>query len=102
LNSSRIFPEREMPDVRDTSTSFPIALPTARLTDREIQRLNLWAKRSTLPAWRVFDPSMASTPPETITRLISEWQAMRSVLELVGEFAGDLGELLRRLEGAGQ
>lgn len=79
-------------------TSAPIALPHTRLTELEIHRLSVWAQRSTLPAWRTFDPSMASTPPDTIARLISEWQAMRAVLELVGEFAGDLGQLLRKLE----
>jgi hypothetical protein len=45
---------------------------------------------------------MPSTPPDTIARIVNEWQAMRAVLELVGEFAGDLSELLKRLEGEDQ
>lgn len=77
------------------------ALPHARLTEVEAQRLVGWAERSTLPAWRELNPALPATPPETIARLVAEWRAMREILELVGEFAGDLGQLLHRLHGTG-
>ena len=67
------------------------------LSDDEARRLAAWANRSTLPAWRQFDPAMASTPPETILRLIAERDALRAVVDVIGDFAGDLGDVLRRL-----
>lgn len=67
------------------------------LTDAEAQRLATWANRSTLPGWRLLDPAMPATPPETILRLIAERDALRAVVDVVGDFAGDLGEVLLRL-----
>ena len=67
------------------------------LTDSEAHRLAAWAERSTLPAWRQLDPAMPATPPDTILRLIAERDALRAVVDVVGDFAGDLGEVLRRL-----
>jgi hypothetical protein len=84
-----------------TPRSFPLPLERQPLTELEVNRLGLWSARSSMPAWRSFDPTMPSTPPETIARLIEEWRAMRQVLDLIGEFAGDLGALLKRME-AGQ
>lgn len=81
------------------ATPFPPPPPVDRLTDLEVVRLGLWARDSTLPAWRRFDPALPSTPPDTIARLIAEWTAMRAVLDLIGEFSTDLGELLRRMNG---
>jgi hypothetical protein len=81
-----------------TPQPFPLPLQRQPLTELEVIRLRLWSARSSMPAWRTFDPAMPSTPPETIERLIEEWCAMRQILDLVGEFAGDLGTLLKRME----
>jgi hypothetical protein len=84
-----------------TPRAFPLPLARQPLTELEVMRLSVWSSRSSMPAWRSFDPTMPATPPETIARLIEEWRAMRQVLDLVGELGGDLGALLKRME-AGQ
>jgi len=78
--------------------AFPTTIvPADPLSDAEIQRLSAWAARSTLPAWRSFDPTMPRTPHGTIAELIAEHTAMRAVLDVVAEFTGGLGEVLARL-----
>ncbi|MFO1081905.1 MAG: hypothetical protein U1E23_14900 [Reyranellaceae bacterium] len=72
--------------------------PHVPLTEIEVQRLSVWLQRTPLPAWREFTPALASTPPETIARLIAEWRAQRQIVDLVGEFAADLGQLIRRMD----
>lgn len=82
--------------------SDPVTVPAETpvvepLTDGELRRLSLWAQRSTLPAWLQFDPRMASTPPDTIVRLIGERNALRAVLETIGEFNGNVAEVMKRM-----
>jgi hypothetical protein len=83
-----------MPDSVTAPAETPVVEP---LTDAELRRLSRWAQRSTLPAWPTFDPSMASTPPDTIMRLVGERNALRAVLETIGEFNGNVAEVMKRM-----
>jgi hypothetical protein len=67
------------------------------LTEKEVQRLARWASHSTLPAWREFDAAASDPPQIVIHRLIEERQAMRSVLETVGDFQLNLRGVLVRM-----
>jgi hypothetical protein len=88
---------RPFPTMADDTIPFPEPPPFDRLADAELHRLELWAARSALPAWRDFDPAMPSTPPETIHRLIAERHALRAILETVGEFHGSLSAVMKRM-----
>ena len=70
-----------------------------RLSDAELQALSRWVNESTLPSWRDFTPAGDGTPIDALNQLIGEHTAMRAVLDLVGDFAGDLTTLLQRLNG---
>lgn len=83
------------------SLPLPARKPRRALTDIEVSMLGDWARRSTVPGWPTLQPPGTSTPPEMIERLIGEWIAFRAVLDLVGEFSGDLRQLLARLEEDG-
>jgi len=77
----------------------PGPAPRGRLTAGELQALRRWINDSTLPAWRGFTPAGDGTPIDALNRLLDEHEAISAVLDLVGDFAGDLSQLLQRLNG---
>lgn len=83
-----------MPDQMTAAAETHVVEP---LSDAELRRLSTWAQRSTLPAWPQFDPRLAATPPDTILRLIGERNALRAVLETIGEFNGNVAEVMKRM-----
>lgn len=85
----------------DTAIPLPEAPVFERVSDAELHRLDIWAQRSTLPAWGNFDPASPATPQDTIRRLIAERHALRAVLETIGDFHVSVADVLERL-GIGQ
>lgn len=77
----------------------PAPPPVRRpLTDADVAELSDWLATSPLPAWP--RPKWnADSPVERLQVLIAEWQAMRAMLDVVGEFAGDFNALLERMKG---
>lgn len=70
-----------------------------RLTANELQALRRWINESALPSWRDFSPTGDGTPIDALNHLLDEHEAISGVLDLVGDFAGDLSTLLQRLNG---